>query len=757
MAFGRRKRVGLIISDTTGSTSYENDIWTGAHDAACKRGVDLIVIAGSDFSDKARTGISDPRNRIYDLYSPDGFDGIVLSTTTTCMGLDAAEASRFIQRFESRPFVMINGFQGKYRSLVDNKGGAYATIDHLIKVHGKKRIGYIRGPEGTEADERFSAYKQALADNGLPYDDRLVYIGKFLRSSGTACAKEFLDARRVEFDAIGAANDAMAFGMIDALAERGLRVPEDVAVVGFDDLDGAAFSNPPLTTVRQPVYGQGYHAVEMVCDLIDGATVERDQARGTDIVFRQSCGCRLYGSAKGGALGAIGAEGRSWKEDRAGDVEKMIEAAGLREGDRESARRLASMIASTIERGSDADAVASLCAFFGSAAVSATDDPAAMRAWERFLGEVEKRYPAMAGPASGGGAAEGISIRLELIAKDLMMRADSSSKMVAVQNARKLRQLSQSIGMTYELAEIIKILNSELAKVGVPGYSLALMEGGGTPTLRHVQAFADGTIRAPSGAGETFSATGLYRREHFDDKRRTIVVYPLTFGSECIGTVAMEAGTRDGAAFDEIARQLSASMAGSRLMEESRAASLRIVERSRRTEELVLPMIASLERVARLAAEKSEEVGAIAAMAQQSYRRLDGTIGTIDRMSKSIGTMAQLIDAIDDISATINLVSLNASIEASHAGQYGRGFSVIAKEIKKLAESTQRKSSEISGSISEILGNMRNTTEAGKQCMDSYEEEEAGVKLLIDIFKAITRDTQSLASDGRKILSAMQS
>ena len=106
----------------------------------------------------------------------------------------------------------------------------------------------------------------------------------------------------MQFDALVAANDYMALGAIPALQERDLRVPSDVAVVGFDDIEDARFSTPPLTTVRQPLYQQGEAALELVLAQLDGAEVAPQTTAATELVVRQSCGC-LSGLMRPGRVG----------------------------------------------------------------------------------------------------------------------------------------------------------------------------------------------------------------------------------------------------------------------------------------------------------------------------------------------------------------------------------------------------------------------------------------------------------------------
>lgn len=131
----------------------------------------------------------------------------------------------------------------------DNQGGARAAVEHLIG-QGRRRIATIAGPpDMTAAQDRLAGYRSALADAGRR---PVVAVGEFTRESGANAMRQLL-ANDPETDAVFAASDLMALGALGALRGAGRRVPEDVAVAGFDDIELARFSEPPLTTVRQPV------------------------------------------------------------------------------------------------------------------------------------------------------------------------------------------------------------------------------------------------------------------------------------------------------------------------------------------------------------------------------------------------------------------------------------------------------------------------------------------------------------------------
>jgi len=156
----------------------------------------------------------------------------------------------------------------------DNRGGARQAVEHLLAA-GRRRVATIAGPQDmTVGLERYTGYRDALADAGIEVDPELVATGDFSLDSGVRAASALLDARP-DLDAIFAASDAMAIGGMRALREAGRRVPEDVAVVGFEDSPSAAHTDPPLTTVHQPVEAMGREMVRLLLARIGGSEVDQ--------------------------------------------------------------------------------------------------------------------------------------------------------------------------------------------------------------------------------------------------------------------------------------------------------------------------------------------------------------------------------------------------------------------------------------------------------------------------------------------------
>lgn len=171
---------------------------------------------------------------------------------------------------------------------VDNIAGAYNAVRHLVHL-GRRRIGTITGSLNTTVGlDRLEGYKRALNESNLTFDEALYAEGDFSESSAYYGVQRLLPHKP---DALFIASDIMALGAMRAVHEAGLSVPEDVAIVGYDDLPPATRSTPPLTTIRQPIRRLGLKLVEILLDIIEkGPSPPRRVIFGTELVIRESCG-----------------------------------------------------------------------------------------------------------------------------------------------------------------------------------------------------------------------------------------------------------------------------------------------------------------------------------------------------------------------------------------------------------------------------------------------------------------------------------
>jgi LacI family transcriptional regulator len=216
-------------------------------------------------------------------------DGIVL------LGIDRSEIDREVRELASAgiPTVGVDvdlRALGQWYGFVtsDNAGGAHLAVRHLLE-RGRTRIACCAGRLDTPPGaERLAGYRAAVEAAGLPYRDELVDVEDFTEAGGRRAMRRLLSLRE-QPDAVFAAGDLMAIGAMRVLEEAGLRVPEDVAVVGFDDVEPASIVRPALTTVRQDRDALAQAAVAMVGDLLaDRDAAGRHYVGGVELVLRDS-------------------------------------------------------------------------------------------------------------------------------------------------------------------------------------------------------------------------------------------------------------------------------------------------------------------------------------------------------------------------------------------------------------------------------------------------------------------------------------
>ncbi|GHG33353.1 LacI family transcriptional regulator [Deinococcus indicus] len=254
----RTNLVGMVVPELV--SPYFAEVARAAAEAASSAGLDLGVFTTS--RDPARE-----RERVAAL-SGGLADGLILVVPTDDpQHLDVLQRSR-------TPIVLISHF-GTPTDLpnvrADSYHGAHAATTHLLDL-GHRRVGFIAGADGSsQAHERLRAYRDATGERGL-LDPDLIRPGNFTQRRGFEAARELLDLPDPP-TAIFAASDATAFGAMDAVKDRGLRVPQDISVVGFDDIAAASQSHPALTTVRHPIHDMSDSALRLLSGALAGEAV----------------------------------------------------------------------------------------------------------------------------------------------------------------------------------------------------------------------------------------------------------------------------------------------------------------------------------------------------------------------------------------------------------------------------------------------------------------------------------------------------
>ena len=270
---------------------YQLSMIHGVSDYAKENDLNFLCFEGGGI--QAPFEYESRRNIVYDLVNNQIIDGLVILSPSIGHYVDYTAITKFCSKFISMPLVSIAlAIPNTHSVITDNFGGMRDLIAHFIKVHDCRNFAFIKGPESSQdARDRFNSFQETLLDFGIRPDPNLIVDGNFVADSGEAAIRTLLDERKAEFDVVIAANDNMALGALHELNARGIKVPEEVSLAGFDNLDFSVHTEPPLTTVSYSLYNLGWRAAETLIHLIQNKEVPRETILPANLIIRRSCGC----------------------------------------------------------------------------------------------------------------------------------------------------------------------------------------------------------------------------------------------------------------------------------------------------------------------------------------------------------------------------------------------------------------------------------------------------------------------------------
>lgn len=280
----RSQCLGLIVPDIM--NPFFAELAHGVDEAAAKRGYSVYL---------CNTHWNEKKELTYlNLLDGRQTDGIILASARD----EGTNVKKFIER--KMPLVVVNSLFREFdchQVMIDNIRGGYLATDHLLRL-GHRSIGFIGGLEHVKATiDRLEGLKLALGEKGLEIDEQLISFGAYTWESGFSRTKALLDGGKRP-SAIFAANDIVALGVMQAAEESGLKIPEELAIVGFDDIAFSAYPKVRLTTVSQEKKHLGACAVEIILKQLSGRFAFTEKERivlQPDLVVRQTCGAEHAG------------------------------------------------------------------------------------------------------------------------------------------------------------------------------------------------------------------------------------------------------------------------------------------------------------------------------------------------------------------------------------------------------------------------------------------------------------------------------
>lgn len=289
-----RPNIGMLTAWLKGPT--EINLWHGVADRAQERDVNLICFSGG--IPHWHQEYEYQKNILFNIAGDQNVNGLLIWANIFSHTLDPKGLETFCQRYAPLPMISMGIFMPSIPSIrIDMQEGMHKLLSHLIEGHGRRKIAFIRGiAVSQDAEDRYQAYCDTLIQYGLPIDPGLVVLGDFRRDSGKTAIQQLIDSHRTAFNAVVSANDNMAIGAMQTLQAHGYRIPDDVIVTGFDDIEETRAVIPSLTTVRSPWHMLGSKSIDLMLSKLAGEPLPEQILLQTELVCRQSCGCQPVAS-----------------------------------------------------------------------------------------------------------------------------------------------------------------------------------------------------------------------------------------------------------------------------------------------------------------------------------------------------------------------------------------------------------------------------------------------------------------------------
>lgn len=575
MKAGRRLTIGFLTANIHIGASRA--LWRGVLDAARAENASVISYPGGRLN--AAEDYEAERNLILDFIDAERLDGLVSWTSALAGTVTSADVAVFHERYASLPLVTLASSLGDSPMItINGYRGMRALVFHLIDVHNYRRLALIRGPEEHPyALERYHAFLDALDEKGLAADPDLI-TPPLGWHKGAQAMSVLLDERRlkpgVDFEAVVTVSDLLAIGALNRLAERGIRVPSDVAVVGFNDIEEGRLVRPSLTSVSLPFYQQGRRSVEVLVSMLHGEPPPNHVELDSTLLVRQSCGCPSSSVHLAGAVVDQSTEqkvkvtGRHIQIALVDQIARVISSRGVAST---WAKQLFDSFNREIQGGPSGQFRATLDSMLQQGVLDG-DETAA---WQSTI-SVFRQELLLTLNTDQQHRAEALFGQARVVIGEAIQRAHVARQLQAEQQHQALRDIGQGLSTTFDPVALCDVLADRMPRLGIDSCYLALYENAAESTdwSRLVLAYSDG-VRARLGTGGLLFPSHQLVPPHFLPQRRfSLVVEPLYFQIEPIGFAVFEVGPPDGDVYEVLRGHISTALKGALLFREAHDARL---------------------------------------------------------------------------------------------------------------------------------------------------------------------------------------
>lgn len=555
-------RLGFLVDSLL--SRYQSRLLGGVLRGAQRRGARVIGFQGS-FLHRDGEQHSFDGSFLYDLAGPSAVDGLIV-VSNILASVVGIEALRAFCTQVGVPVVSVGELPGFPRVCIESQAALSGAISHLVTGHARRKLAFIQGQAGNpESTEREQVFRRTLAELAVPVDERLIVPGTFLESSGASAIRLLFEQRKVdlsELDGIVAANDQMAVGAARELRARGIRVPQDVALIGFDDDDHARSNSSPLTTVAQPIERAGEAAAGLLLDRLLGQVTPEQIVLTAETVFRRSCGCS-HAPVAPGSTDRQGQDLTSFLASRRAELARPLAQLVGPDGANAGIDALLRVLASEQEPN-----VTQALAELERALLDSYELGLGTLYWTDLLARVgDLVLPFCSAGRRGAEALEERLTRARLLTNEVAARVYSLERLYEVQRANALRVLGSALSCVRGVTSISRAVDAGLPGLGVRYCCVCLFvpdsERSFSRTIAHYEEASSARREplqdtgdlwrslpgsTPPGAPRADDRSSVFPTQQlFGGSRapasdaRDLLIYPLVFAERALGYVVFDA------------------------------------------------------------------------------------------------------------------------------------------------------------------------------------------------------------------------
>lgn len=656
----QRKTIAVLGAQL--SRAWGAEFMAGVSEAAKSHDMNVVYFVGGRPVAIAAPQHSGQSYGLYDLIKPGQFDGILLAPDIG-HGPSTDDIKNFCLAFAPTPIASFAvRAEGVSSFMADNDGGMRAMIRHLIEVHGYKRIAFIRGMQGQlESDQRFNAYKEELKAHDIRFDERLVVEGNFTPESGRAAMRTLLDERVMRIQAVVASSDRMAFGAIEVLQQRGIPVPDSIAVTGFDNLSESQSMGVPLTTVNQSFSEAGKLAFEALIKRMNGEKVEDVNIMPTQLVVRWSCGCLPENVKRAVVLLKEVSQTGRLENKREAAIRALLGAAGIPETNPEKAQyvdvfgRTWDIFLASLRETDKSDAflkmVQSMVEVLQRYGYDSTT-------WHNVI-SIFRKY-ALGGISSSTTMlrAENLFQQARMLVGELSQRAQAFRRLQFEQQEEALSSFSFSMAPAMTLEEIGDALSKHFPILGLTSWYVMFYSDVSAPgsvsspppeNYRLLLQYDQNKFDIPQEKSPLATGRLVPRGKTPEDHRYTAVVMPLTLATNRFGFMWVEIGPTDWDVYVRLKNLLSSALLRTMLVQQREQAQKEVERLLNEARERAVELARARDVAEKAAAQnaklfESEQARRHGAEALARSSRQLSSLTTIEKLPQQI--LEQLLEVL---------------------------------------------------------------------------------------------------------------